>query len=217
MQRHVFSCKFSGTDIKESLILFEVCSHDPGNLGIGGVTLHLWVDSSPSCSPVQARLERDGKIQRRGEQAGRWKANHTLRSAHFCISCKDLANACSSRNQDKQRCTQWKKNLVGMTPLNTLRCVVWHCCLPAATTGKQMSHIWVVIYPTHSRPCWTNLWFLPASVTCFSIVTWEDMLQTVSCLTCTLAGVTGWFERLYPHFKRSPVLGFLSSSWRCCV
>lgn len=71
MQRRLFSCKFSGTDIKESLILFEVCSHDPGNLGIGGVTLHLWVDSSPSCSPVQARLERDGKIQRRGEQAGR--------------------------------------------------------------------------------------------------------------------------------------------------
>lgn len=115
MQRCLFPCKLSGIDIKESLILSEVCSHAPGNLGIGGVTWHLWVDSSPSCSPVQARLERDGKIQRRGEQAGRWEANHSLGSAHFYISCqelrscKDLANACSSRNQDKQRCTQLKR------------------------------------------------------------------------------------------------------------
>lgn len=160
-----------------------------------------------------------------GRAGCRWQANYSLRSAHFCISCQELrsckylAKACSSRKSGSTEMHTVKKDLVEMTPLNTLRCVVWHCCLPAATKERQMSHIWVVISPTHSRSRWTNLWFLPASVSRFSIVTWEDTFQAVPCLTCTLARVAGLSERQYSltFKKKNPVLGCLSSSWRCCV
>lgn len=48
---------------------------------------------------VQARLGCDGKIQ------SRWQANHSLRSAHFCISCQEL-RSCKCLQQQKSGSTE---------------------------------------------------------------------------------------------------------------
>lgn len=80
--------------LKEILVLVDVQLHTQGNLGIGGATQ---VYRGRSCSPVQAKLGCDGRSWGRGE-LGWWtrEANNSLRSARFCLSCREL-KCCKAR------------------------------------------------------------------------------------------------------------------------